>query len=178
MYRITGLARQFGLSRSTLLYYDRIGLLSPSGRSESGYRLYSLGDRDRLANICSFRSAGLSIEDIQRVLSMKEEGSNGVVLRKRLQEIGEEIRTLQCQQHLIAKMLKVQTLGELPVDKQAWVEMLQAAGMDEAAMMKWHSEFERRTPEAHHQFLLSIGIPEEEALFIRRRSAGAWEEDA
>ncbi len=66
----------------------------------------------------------------------------------------------------------------MPVDKQAWIEMLKAAGIDETAMMKWHSEFERRTPEAHHQFLLSIGIPEEEALFIRRRSAGAWEEDA
>jgi DNA-binding transcriptional MerR regulator len=30
MYHITQLARQFGLSRSTLLYYDRIGLLSPA----------------------------------------------------------------------------------------------------------------------------------------------------
>ena len=174
MYRITELARQFGLSRSTLLYYDRIGLLSPSGRSDSGYRQYSTRDRDRLASICSFRDAGLTIEDIRRVLSMtKDEDANGVVLRKRLQEIGREIRTLQSQQHLIARMLKVQVLGELPVDKQAWVEMLKAAGMDEAAMMKWHCEFEIRAPESHHQFLLSLGIPEEEALFIRRRSEGA-----
>lgn len=41
MYHISQLAQQFGLSRSTLLYYDRIGLLSPSARSEAGYRQYS-----------------------------------------------------------------------------------------------------------------------------------------
>lgn len=175
MFRITELARHVGLSRSTLLYYDRIGLLSPSGRSEAGYRLYAPDDRDRLATICSFRQAGLTIEDIRRVLSM-EEDANGAVLQRRMRELGDEIRTLQVQQHLLGKMLQVRSLGELPVavDKQAWTEMLRAAGMDEAAMWRWHAEFERRAPEAHHQFLLSLGITEEEALLIRKRSAEAF----
>ena len=44
---ITRLAKQFKLSRSTLLYYDRIGLLRPSGRSPSNYRLYTGSDRQR-----------------------------------------------------------------------------------------------------------------------------------
>jgi len=172
MFLITELARHFGLSRSTLLYYDRIGLLKPSGRSRAGYRLYSPGDRDKLAAICSFRQAGLSIEDIRRLLSMKED-ANRLVLQRRMRELGDEIRILRTQQHLLGRMLQVQSLGELPVtiDKQVWIEMLQAAGMDEAAMMKWHSEFERRAPEAHHQFLLTLGISEEETLFIRKRSA-------
>jgi DNA-binding transcriptional MerR regulator len=170
MFKITELGRKFGLSRSTLLYYDRIGLLSPSGRSEAGYRLYSNKDRDRLESICSFRNAGLSLEDIQRILAM-EKDTDGEVLRKRLKDIGEEIRILQSQQLMIAKMLQVQASGELPVDKQAWIEMLRAAGMDEAAMCRWHSEFEKRAPEAHHQFLLGLGIPEDEALYIRKRSA-------
>lgn len=174
MFRITELARSFGLSRSTLLYYDRIGLLTPSGRSESGYRLYSPGDRDRLATICSFRQAGLTIEDIRRVLSMAG-NANGAVLQRRMRELGEEIRALQTQQRLLGKMLQVQSLGEVPVtvDKQVWVDMLRAAGMDEIAMRKWHTEFERRAPEAHHQFLLSLGIPEEEVLLIRKWSGEA-----
>jgi len=172
MYLITGFARHFGLSRSTLLYYDRIGLLKPSARSEAGYRLYSPDDRDRLAAICSFRQAGLSIEDIRRLLSTKTD-ANRSVLQRRMRKLGEEIRVLQTQQHLLAKMLQVQSLGELPatIDKRAWIEMLRAAGMDDAAMRRWHSEFERRAPEAHHQFLLSLGISEDEALFIRKRSA-------
>lgn len=170
MYRITELARQFGLSRSTLLYYDRIGLLTPSGRSAVGYRMYSQKDRDRLSRICNFRHAGLTMEDIKRVLSMDED-SNDMILQKRLLEIGDEIRALHSQQMFIAKVLKVRAFGEAPVDKLAWIEMLRAAGMDEAAMCRWHAEFEKRAPEAHHQFLLGLGIPEEEAKIIRERSA-------
>jgi DNA-binding transcriptional MerR regulator len=172
MYKITELARQFGLSRSTLLYYDRIGLLRPSGRSEAGYRLYAPVDRDRLATICSFRQAGLTIADIRLILS-REEDAGSTVLQRRMRELGDEIRALQTQQHLLGKMLQVKSLGELPVavDKQAWTEMLRAAGMDDAAMGRWHAEFERRAPEAHHQFLLSIGVPGDEALFIRKWSA-------
>lgn len=171
MLRITELARKVGLSRSTLLYYDHIGLLIPSGRSEAGYRLYSQNDRDRLAAICSFRQAGLTIEDIRRVLS-REEDTNTAVLQQRMRELGEEIRTLQTQQHLLGKMLQVQSSGALPVtvDKQAWIDMLRAAGMDEAAMGRWHAEFEHRAPEAHHQFLCALGISEEEALVIRKQS--------
>jgi DNA-binding transcriptional MerR regulator len=171
MYRITRLARQFGLSRSTLLYYDRIGLLSPSGRSEAGYRLYSPADRERLAAICGYRQAGLGIDDIRRLLATVEEGSE-TVIKKRLQEIGREIVGLQAQQRLLAGMLTLQSGGGLPaqVDKETWVEMLRAAGMDEQAMAQWHAEFERRAPEAHHAFLLSLGITEQEALQIRQWS--------
>lgn len=167
---ITEAAEKFGLSRSTLLYYDRIGLLKPSGRSEAGYRLYSPDDVERLATICSFRRAGLSIDDIRRILSAED--ADGMVLRRRMVELGEEIRTLQSQQRLLGRMLHVQSGGELPVnvDKQAWIEMLHAAGMDEASMSRWHTEFERRAPEAHHRFLLGLGISEEEVLLIRRRS--------
>src|SRR5262245_19662656 len=51
-YSISRLARAFGLSRSTLLYYDRIGLLAPSGRTGSGYRSYSEKDYRQLERIC------------------------------------------------------------------------------------------------------------------------------
>jgi len=171
MVRITELARSFGLSRSTLLYYDRIGLLRPSGRSEAGYRLYAAKDRERLAAIVSFRQAGLAIEDVGRVLAANED-ANLAVLQRRMRELGEEISALKSQQQLLGKMLKMSTLPELPVavDKKAWIEMLRAAGMDEVAMCRWHSEFERRAPEAHLSFLLALGISPEEARTIRERS--------
>lgn len=54
--------------------------------------------------------------------------------------------------------------------------MLRAAGMDQAAMNRWHTEFEKRAPAAHHRFLISLGINESEALLIRKKSAGATEE--
>lgn len=172
MYRIGELARQFSLSRSTLLYYDRIGLLSPSGRSDAGYRLYSPGDRERLDAICTFRQAGLGIDNIRSILASGGDDTTAV-LQRRLQEIGNEIRSLQTKQRLLAGMLRLKGEGgpRTTVDKEMFVSMLRAAGMDDMAMKQLHAEFELREPEAHHHFLLSLGIPEKEALLIRKRSA-------
>lgn len=175
MHTITKLARQFGLSRSTLLYYDRIGLLSPAERSGSGYRLYSPAECERLEAICSFRQAGLTIEDIQAILATTREGPEAV-LRRRLLEVGSTIRDLQAQQRLLAGMLKVKLEGgpNAAVDKETWVEMLRQAGMDEIGMRRWHREFEHRSPEGHQRFLLSLGVSEQEAAQIRAWSrAGA-----
>lgn len=172
MYRISQLAQQFGLSRSTLLYYDRIGLLTPSERSEVGYRHYSPTDRSRLESISSLRRAGMDIEGIRTILATAGDDTTAV-LRRRLNEIGAEIEALRTKQHLLAGMLKVQGEGGpgATVNKEMFVAMLRAAGMDGAAMKKLHVEFERREPEAHHAFLLSLGISEKEALLIRKWSA-------
>ncbi len=161
----------FGLSRSTLLYYDRVGLLSPSRRTASGYRVYTEEDVKRLDRVFTLRQTGLSIEDIRTIL--RSEGMPCAELfEKRLKETGEEMLALKARQGLLSAMLKGMALGEdrPAVNKQMWVEMLRAAGMDERGMGRWHAEFEKRAPEAHHGFLLSLGIPEDEALIIRRWS--------
>lgn len=172
MYRISQLAEQFGLSRTALLYYDRIGLLSPSGRSAAGYRQYSPADRERLESICSLRRAGMDIDGIRAILAIAGDDAT-TVLRRRLDEIGTEIEALRTKQRLLAGMLKVQVEGgpAAAMNKEMFVAMLRAAGMDDAAMKKLHVEFERREPEAHHAFLLSLGISEKEALQIRKWSA-------
>jgi hypothetical protein len=66
-------------------------------------------------------------------------------------------------------MMKRITSGGCPpaVDKAMWVEMLRAAGMDDDAMQQWDSEFERRAPQGHHDFLQSLGIPKVEIDHIR-----------
>ena len=172
-YSITRLARTFGLSRSTLLYYDRIGLLKPSGRTASGYRCYSQKDCRRLERICHFREAGLTLKDIHGVLSSG--GKPGVkLLEKRTREIAANIVDLKNQQRLLAGMLSriASENTSPPVDVELWVEMLQAAGMNQKARKRWHIEFERRAPEAHNEFLLSLGIPREGVEKIRRWSRG------
>jgi len=55
---------------------------------------------------------------------------------------------------------------------ELWVDMLEAAGMDAKARKRWHVEFERRAPEAHNEFLLSLGIARDEVARIRRWSRG------
>ena len=168
---ITKLARRFGLSRSTLLYYDRIGLLSPSGRTSAGYRIYREEDAERLERIHRLRAAGLALADIAVLLARECEPECGV-LQKRLREVGEEILDLTAQQKLLAQMIGNAADGECPpkIDKAMWIEMLRAAGLDDAGMNRWHTEFERRAPEAHARFLASLGLAPAEVERIRRWS--------
>ena len=172
-YSISKLARAFGLSRSALLYYDRIGLLKPAGRTGSGYRSYSERDRHRLERIRQFREAGLTLRDILAVLSSG--GKPGVqLLDKRMRETAADIVDLKNQQRVLAGMLTrlASRRSSAPVDKDLWVEMLQAAGMNQKARKRWHVEFERRAPDAHDELLLSLGIPRGEVTKIRRWSRG------
>jgi len=65
---VGALARAAGLTVRTLHYYDEIGLLSPTRRSEAGHRAYTEDDVDRLFRICALRRLGLPLTDIARAL--------------------------------------------------------------------------------------------------------------
>lgn len=56
------------------------------------------------------------------------------------------------------------------MSKEKMVEVLKAAGMDEAQLRKLHREFERLHPEGHAEFLRFLGVSEKEALEIRKAS--------
>ncbi len=92
MYTIGKLSKQFNISRSTLLYYDKIGLLRPSDRSESGYRLYSDEDVRHLALIMQHREAGIPLNDIAKLFDI-EKNSITEILTDRLTSIQSEIKT-------------------------------------------------------------------------------------
>jgi DNA-binding transcriptional MerR regulator len=174
-YSISKLARACGLSRSTLLYYDRLELLKPSGRTGSGYRYYTEAEQRRLERIGHFREAGLTLKEIRAVLSSG--GTPGIkLLEERLRETAEHIVSLKNQQRLLAGMLRQVASGKRPptVDVKLWVKMLQAAGLDEDGMHRWHTEFERRAPEGHKELLLSLGISPDEVEEVRRLSREAW----
>jgi len=170
-YSISQLANAFGLSRSTLLYYDRIGVLCASKRTASGYRQYTEQDHKQLERICMFRGAGLALAEVREMFSGDSSPSVSI-LEKRLRDLDKEILELRTQQHLITTMLKNMTSRDFTpaIDKKAWVEMLKSAGMDEEGMRAWHIEFEKRSPDAHYDFLLSLGIPESEARWIQEWS--------
>lgn len=55
----------------TLRQYDRIGLVSPQ-RTSGGTRRYSLDDIERLQQVATLSSEGLSLEGIRRVLALKD----------------------------------------------------------------------------------------------------------
>jgi MerR family transcriptional regulator, thiopeptide resistance regulator len=69
--KVGDLAKQTGVSVRTLHYYDEIGLLSPSHRTEAGYRLYGEKDIIRLQQIISLRQIGFSLEEIRECFEQR-----------------------------------------------------------------------------------------------------------
>ena len=168
MYTVGRLARKFNLSRSTLLYYDRIGLLKPSARSESDYRYYSEKDAKRLEQICVYREAGLRLQDIKSVLESPESSLTQILVR-RLGELNEDIQRIRNQQRVILGILKSdQHFDRIGVmNKNTWVSILAASGFSEVQMLQWHIEFERLSPEKHLEFLRFLCLSDEEIQRIR-----------
>src|SRR5215211_2689605 len=66
--RIGELAKATGLTVRTLHYYDEIGLLVASVRTDAGHRMYADADVERLYRICLLRRLGLPLGEIARAL--------------------------------------------------------------------------------------------------------------
>lgn len=179
MHTVGRLCKRFGLSRSTLLYYDEIGLLSPSARSVANYRLYSDADLSRLERIMVYRDAGLPLEAIAELLQAGGASASGV-LERHLFEVNKQMNRLRQQQRVIFRLLGDTRLlcRSRAMDKAQWVALLTSTGLDEEGMDLWHREFEKMSPEAHQDFLESLGIAPQEIAQIREFSRRNADEGA
>lgn len=176
LYRIGQLCRISGLSRSTLLYYERLGLL-PSLRSASGYRLYTSEHVQRVQHIQHYRDMGLSVAAIAELLNSVAD-SQPSLLQQRLTELGTEIAQRRAQQWLLLRLLQTPEQQTPSLDKARWVNLFRQAGISEAQMQRWHSVFETQAPAAHADFLHSLAIPPFEIEAIRRWARGAASESS
>ena len=172
MYTIGDLTKKFSVSRSTILYYDSIGLLLPSSRSAAGYRLYSEMDVVRMERIMLYRGSGLPLASILEILERQESHAH-LVLENQLSAINSKISDLRAQQNKIIDILGVNSFlsRSRVMTKGRWVSILEAAGFDEEGMKRWHIEFEKQSPEAHQDFLESLGIDGKEIAKIRKLSS-------
>jgi len=167
MLTVTQIANQCGVSRATILYYEKEGVLLPACRSESAYRLYGEKEMERLKSIVSYRSYGLSIASIRNLLDRKEK-DQAQILKDHFDELELEIQNLRAQQKAIVVLLQEPTLlEENIVNKDRWVEIMVAAGFTEEDMVKWHQKFEEMEPKEHQKFLESLGISTDEISQIR-----------
>ncbi|WP_137169316.1 Zn(2+)-responsive transcriptional regulator [Marinomonas sp. FW-1] len=71
MYRIGELAKACDINNDTLRFYEKNGLLSPSSRSESGYRLYTEKDKETLEFILRAKGVGFTLAEIRELLSIE-----------------------------------------------------------------------------------------------------------
>ncbi len=81
---ITEVSQELGLSADTLRYYERIGLILPIKRNESGRRDYSKGDCEWIHFVRCMRTAGLSIESLAEYVALVRKGEETAPVRKEL----------------------------------------------------------------------------------------------
>ena len=74
LYTIEQVATRTGFTKRTLRYYEEVGVLSPTGRTEGNYRRYSEADVERLERIRSLRELlGFSLADIREIMEAEDE---------------------------------------------------------------------------------------------------------
>jgi len=139
MYRISELAQKVNLSRSTLLYYEKLGLIS-SKRQVNGYRSYSEFDLQRVKLLQQLQSGGLSLKECQACLEAK---INREQLLQRLHILDEDIAQKQKSRELLSSML----------------------GM--SSMRDWHQATDKHAPSAHLDWLITQGFSEKQALRLK-----------
>lgn len=73
-FTIEQVAAQTSLTKRTLRYYEEVGLLPPTGRTEGNYRRYTQEDIQRLESIKNLRNLlGFSLSDIRAILDAEDE---------------------------------------------------------------------------------------------------------
>lgn len=103
--KIAEVSEQFGMSVDTLRYYERVGLIPPVNRNESGIRDYSELDLRRVDFIKCMRGAGLPVEVLIEYVALVQQGDRTIEARK---EILKEQRAL-----LAARMEEMQKTLDL-----------------------------------------------------------------
>jgi MerR family transcriptional regulator, aldehyde-responsive regulator len=103
--KIAEVSDQYGLSTDTLRYYERVGLIPPVNRNESGIRDYRELDLRRVDFIKCMRSAGLPIEVLIEYVALVQQGDKTIEARK---DILKEQREL-----LLARMNEMQKTLEI-----------------------------------------------------------------
>jgi DNA-binding transcriptional MerR regulator len=68
LYMTAELRAAAGISRTTMDFYLRKGILSPTERSESGQLLFAAAERDKLLRIVGYRRQGYNLREIRQML--------------------------------------------------------------------------------------------------------------
>ncbi len=91
--QIGEVAERTGLSLRTIRYYEEVGLVVPSARSQGGFRLYADSDIGRLEVIKRMKPLGFQLDEMRELLGILDaacDPGRGPQQRNRLQEFQEK----------------------------------------------------------------------------------------
>lgn len=178
--KIGELARKVGLSIRTLHYYDEIGLLSPSGRTAAGHRLYNDRDIIRLQRVISLQQLGFALKEIRACLEdpnfalpqvidlhrarLREQMALSRTLLDRLDAIATQLQTTQS----IAVENLMQAMETITMSEQYFTPEQQA--ILEARFQKRETEWQDLLADVRAAMLQGTAVSDPKV----QRLAGAW----
>lgn len=107
---IGSVARESGIPIKTIRYYEELGLLKTTGRTEGGYRLFSADVFVRLNFIKRAQNLGMSLAEIRELLDVHDQGDLPCdqvqeKLRDKLIAIDRQIQQLQILKQELKRLL-------------------------------------------------------------------------
>ena len=96
MVRISELARAAGVGISTVRFYERRGLVTPTARTHGGYRHYDPEALRRLKFIRRAQRLGFTLAEVEQILAVSRPGADdfGEVITEKVAEIEQRQRDL------------------------------------------------------------------------------------
>lgn len=108
LFTIEQVATRTGFTKRTLRYYEEVGLLPPTGRTEGNYRRYSEADLERLERIKNLRDLlGFSLSDIREIMEAEDERGQIKVAYRHETEATAKAEQLNRADELIRAQLQV-----------------------------------------------------------------------
>ena len=149
MYLISELADKVGISRTAILYYEKMNLIKGE-RLSNGYRVYRDLDLQRIRLIMQLHQGGLTLKECKACIEGKVDRE---LIERRLQKLDEEIVQKQQSRKLLASMF---------------------GGEDETS---WHEAAIKQAPEAYLDWSIKQGFNEKEALRLKWLSRNMTQHD-
>ncbi|KFI07158.1 MerR family transcriptional regulator [Massilia sp. BSC265] len=168
MLKVGELAARAGLTVRTLHHYDSIKLLSPSARSDAGYRLYDRDDVARLQQIQALRAFGMALADIGAYLDSPDASPLAIVERQ-LSGLERQIAEAAHMREQLLRLRSKLAAGE-ETDLSIWLTTLEQMTMYEKHFSKEELArlplYQNRAAQAewqelvrHAQSLIERGVP-------------------
>lgn len=115
--KIGDLAKKVGVNIQTLRYYESRGLLIPTSRMDSGYRLYDAEAKKRLEFILYAKGLGFTLKETEELLRLRVSRSAkcGDIKQKakdKVQEIDKKIKGLQSINNVLKKLIEACQTGQ------------------------------------------------------------------
>ncbi len=121
-YTVGEVARWSGVTVRTLHHYEHIALLSPAGRSPSGYRVYDDADLEKLQQILFYRELGFSLDHIAVVLASPRDAVEHLAYQRGL--LLDHIQRLQGLVAATEQAMEAKTMGTTPTPAERFAALL------------------------------------------------------